>query len=226
MTTAPAVPVLPPEGRRIAFIGKGGAGKSTIIAHLLAYWTSYGVPCVGIDSDVPGENEHGTLYSHASRVDLGAPVYPAPAAGQIRNEARRLCPEKGLCVLDTGAWERKQGNTHLQVVSAVDLLVLCLQPTGNELDRAGSALGYVQQLTDTGAPAPKLVTLLTMVGQSAAADAVERDLAEAGYILLRSRYRFSTALNSPAHFFGEPIKVRARSAMDALAREVLDVAAR
>ncbi|MDT0488536.1 hypothetical protein RNB18_51775, partial [Streptomyces sp. DSM 41640] len=102
------VPVLPSGGRRVAFIGKGGAGKSTMLAYLLAHWKSYGVPCVGIDTDVPGEGEHGTLYVHASRADLGVPVYPAPAEPQIRQEAQRLCPEKGVCVLDTGAWERKK----------------------------------------------------------------------------------------------------------------------
>lgn len=220
------MPVLPAQGRRVAFIGKGGAGKSTLLAHLLRYWKSYGVPCVGIDTDVPGDGEHGTLYVHATRADLGAPVYPAPAVHQIRQEARRLCPEKGVCVIDTGAWERKKDGPHLAVMSAVDVVVLCLQPTPNEVERAASVLGYIQTLKDTGAPAPELVVMLTMVGKGVAADNLEEELALAGYPVLQSRFKFSSALSGPAHTFGNPIKVKSGSGMDVMAREVLDVVAR
>ncbi|QUC63813.1 hypothetical protein IOD14_44010 (plasmid) [Streptomyces sp. A2-16] len=226
MTTPRPVPVLPAQGRRVAFVGKGGAGKSTLLSHFLPHWKKLGVPCVGIDTDVPGDDEHGTLYVHAAQTDFGVPVYPAPVPGQIRNEAQRLCPEKGLCALDTGAWERKKDGPHLPVVSAVDWLMLCMQPTGNELERAASVLGYVQQLKDTGAPAPELAIVLTMVGQSSAANDVEEELSSAGYLVLRNRYKFSTALDGPAHTFGRDIKVRGGSDIDLLAREVLDVVAR
>lgn len=221
-----AVPLLPAQGRRAAFIGKGGAGKSTILAYCLRYWKSYGVPCVGIDADVPGEGEHGTLYVHANAVDLGAPVYPAPAVHQIRQEARRLCPEKGVCVLDTGAWERRQDGPHLTVLSAVEKVFLLLQPTPNEVERATSVLGYIQSLKNTGAPAPELYILLTMVGRGIAADKLEQKLQAAGYPVLRSRFRFNSALNGPAHIFKQSIRPRPGSAMDELAREVLDVMAR
>src|SRR5690606_41267946 len=95
MTKPRPVPVLPAQGRRAGFIGKGGAGKSTLLAYLLAYWKSYGVACVAIDTDVPGKNEHGTLYTHANPADLGAPVYPAPAVHHIRQEAQRPTPPAG-----------------------------------------------------------------------------------------------------------------------------------
>ncbi|MFJ2008469.1 hypothetical protein [Streptomyces chartreusis] len=220
------VPVLPSGGRRVAFVGKGGAGKSTMLAYLLAYWKSYGVPCVGIDTDVPGEKEHGTLYVHASAVDLGAPVYPAPAVPQIRQEAQRLCPEKGVCVLDTGAWERKDNGPHLAVMSAVEKVILCLQPTPNEVERATSVLGYIHQLENTGAPAPELHVMMTMVGRSVAADQLEDKLTAAGYPVLRSRFKYSSAMNGPAHVFKQPVKVKSGSEMDEIAREVLDVVAR
>lgn len=227
MTTSRPVPVLPSEGRRLAFIGKGGAGKSTMLAHLLAYWTSYGVPCIGIDTDVPGDDEHGTLYEHAQAADLGAPVYPAPAIHHIRNEALRLTPEKGLGALDTGAWERKSGGPHLAVLSAVDLAVLCMQPTKNELNRAASVLGAIQQLEATGARAPKLAILLSMVDRSAAsADDLDVTLSEAGYTVLRSRFHLSNGRDGLAQSFGEPIKVKAGSELDVMAREILDVVAR
>lgn len=227
MTTPRPVPVLPAEGRRIAFVGKGGAGKSTMLAHFLAYWKSYGVPCVGIDTDVPGDDEHGTLYEHAQEVDLGAPVYPAPAIHQIRNEAMRLCPEKGLCALDTGAWERKKDGPHLQVLSAVDLAVLCLQPTGNEVQRAGSVLGAIESLRSTGARTPRLVILLTMVDpRTATPDEVDEELAEAGYTVLRSRYELSNARTGYAQSWGKPIKTVQGTNMDVMAREILDVVAR
>ena len=148
------VPLLPAQGRRAAFIGKGGAGKSTVLAYCLRYWNSYGVPCVAIDTDVPGEGEHGTLDVHANAVDLGAPVYPAPAAHQIRQEARRLCPEKGVCVLDTGAWEKRQDGPHLTVMSAVDKVFLFLQPTPNEVERAHIRARLHPDAGGTPAPRP------------------------------------------------------------------------
>lgn len=227
MTTSRPVPVLPSAGRRVAFVGKGGAGKSTMLAHFLAYWASYGVPCIGIDTDVPGEDEHGTLYEHAQVVDLGAPVYPAPAIHQIRNEAVRLTPEKGLAALDTGAWERKKDGPHVTVLTAVDTVVFCMQPTGNELNRAGSILGQIQQLEATGARAPQLVILLTMVASgSASPDDVDRTLSEAGYTVLRNRYLLSNGRDGYAQSWGKPIRTKPGTNMDEMAREILDAVAR
>lgn len=226
MTNPRPVPVLPAGGRRVAFMGKGGAGKSTLLAYLLAHLKKYGVPCVAIDTDVPGKNEHGTLYTHATAVDLGAPVYPAPAVPQMRQEAQRLCPEKGVCLLDTSAWEKKDEGPHLTVMSAVDKVFLCLQPTPSEVDRATSALGYVEQLKNTGAPYPEVHIILTMVGQGVAADKLEAKLQAAGYPVLASRFKFSTALSGPAHIFKKPIKVKDGSPMDRMAREILEVVAR
>lgn len=207
-------------------MGKGGAGKSTLLAYLIAHLKKYGVPCIAIDTDVPGDREHGTLYTHASAVDLGAPVYPAPAVPQIRQEAQRLCPEKGVCLLDTSAWEKKDEGPHLTVMSAVDKVFLCLQPTPNEVDRATSALGYVEQLKNTGAPYPEVHVILTMVGQGVAADKLEAKLQAAGYPVLASRFKFSGALGGPAHIFKKPIRVKDGSPMDRMAREILGVVAR
>ncbi|MCY0924227.1 MULTISPECIES: hypothetical protein [unclassified Streptomyces] len=226
MTIPRPVPVLPAQGRRVAFIGKGGAGKSTLLAYLLAHWTSYGVPTVAIDTDTPGDKEHGTLYAHANAVDLGAPVHPAPAVRHIRREARRLCPEKGVCLLDTGAWQRSENGRHLAVVSAVDKVILCLQPTPNEVERARSVLGHLQKLQNTGMPVPELHIVLTMVGRSVAADDLEGKLQARGHSVLRSRFLFSSAMNGPAHIFKRPIKPRTGTTTDDLAREILNIVAR
>ncbi|MGA4954084.1 hypothetical protein [Streptomyces lydicamycinicus] len=227
MTTSRPLPVLPAAGKRLAFVGKGGAGKSTMLSQMLAHWSDFGVPCIGIDTDIPGEEEHGTLYEHATAVDLGAPVYPAPAVHQIRNEALRLTPEKGVAALDTGAWERKTDGPHMAVLSAVDLAVLCMQPTKNELNRAASVLGAIQQLEATGAHAPRLVILLSMVDpRAASADDMDVSLAEAGYTVLRSRFHLSNGRDGLAQSFGEPVRVREGSEMDSMARELLDVVAR
>jgi hypothetical protein len=227
MTTSRPVPVLPSEGRRVAFIGKGGAGKSTMLAHLLAYWNSFGVPCIGIDTDVPGDDEHGTLYEHAQAADLGAPVYPAPSVHQIHNEALRLTPEKGLGALDTGAWERKKGGPHIAVLGAVDLAVLCMQPTKNEVNRAASVLGAIEQLEATGARTPRLAILLSMVDRGAAsAGEMDETLSGAGYTVLRSRYHLSNGRDGLAQSFGEPVRIREGSEMDDMAREILEAVAR
>lgn len=222
-----SLPVLPSEGRRVAMVGKGGAGKSTLLTLLLAYWSSYGVPAIAIDTDVPGDDEYGTLYEHAQAVDLGAPVYPAPAIHQIRNEAVRLTPEKGVTALDTGAWERRRDGPHLAVLSAVDLAILCMQPTKNELNRAASVLGAIQQLEATGARAPRLAIALTMVDPHAASgNDMAKALMDAGYTVLSSQYHLSNSRNGFAQCFGEPIKIKAGSKMDIMAREILHEIAR
>ena len=144
--------VLPAEGRRIGLIGKGGSGKSTVAAHLLAYWSDDGIPVVGVDMDKPGDDEPGSLYAWAELVDLGAPVYPAPAHTRLGQEARRLTPPKGLGLIDTGAWERKAGGPHFAVLGAVDLAVLTLQPTDMEMERAGSVLAAMEHRSRSGRP--------------------------------------------------------------------------
>lgn len=200
---------LPQEGKRVAIIGKGGSSKSTTGAHLIAYWAKKGIPVVGMDSDDPGEEEHGSLYAWAEACDLGAPVYPAPAAPRIAEEARRLTPENGLLLLDTGAWERKAGNRHFAVLSAVELAVLALQPTPIELERAGSVLAAIEQMESFGVAVPRLMLLMTMVNRSAsAARDTRKDLVKAGFELLKTEIPRSDGREGYAQAFGLPPRVR------------------
>lgn len=213
---------LPPEGRRIGFIGKGGSGKSTALGHLLGHWTAEGVDAVGIDMDRPGDDETGSLYAWAERCDLGAPVYPAPDHKHLGREARRLTPPGGLIAIDTGAWERKAGGPHFAVLSAVDLAVLTLQPTDMELERAGSVLAAMEHLESVGAPAPALVIVLTMVNRSAASPVDTRDaLTGAGYTVLTTEIPRSDARDGYAQAFGKPPRLIGGSPMQLLAHELL-----
>lgn len=217
--------VLPAEGRRIGLIGKGGSGKSTVAAHLLTHWADDEIPVVGVDMDRPGDDESGSLYSWAELVDLGAPVYPAPAHTRLGPEARRLTPEKGLGLIDTGAWERKAGGPHFAVLGSVELAVLTLQPTDMELDRAGSVLAAIEHLASVGAPTPRLVILLTMVNPSARSAADTRStLTDAGYHVLTATVPRSDAMDGYAQAFGKP--PRRGGAMRALATELAAEAAR
>lgn len=220
-------PALPAEGRRIGLIGKGGSGKSTVAAHLLAHWSDDGVPVVGVDMDKPGDDEPGSLYAWAELVDLGAPVYPAPAHTRLGQEARRLTPAKGLGLVDTGAWERKAGGPHFAVLGAVDVAVLTLQPTDMEMERAGSVLAAMEHLEAVGAPVPRLMILLTMVNASARSAADTRTaLAGAGYHVLRTQIPRQDAKDGYAQAFGKPIRRAGGSPMSLLAEELLSEVAR
>lgn len=215
---------LPPEGRRIGFIGKGGAGKSTIIGHLLAEWGAAGVPACGFDSDVPGDDEHGSLLEWAGRVDLGRPVYPTAAPPGLAGEVRRLTPPSGIGAIDTGAWERRKGNAHFAVLAASDLLVLAMQPTFAEIERAGSVFGALEQIEAIGVRAPDLVILLTMTNPSAVAAKETRvDLMEAGYRVLDTEIPRADAKDG----YGQSMKARPRvapgSPMARLAAELIEV---
>lgn len=214
---------LPAEGRRIGVIGKGGSGKSTTCGHLLAHWTSRGIPAVGMDADDPGEQEDGSLYTWSDIADLGAPVYRAPAASRLADEARRLTPAHGIGLIDTGAWERKSGNRHFAVLAASDLAVLAVQPTPIELERAGSVLKAVEQLEAVGVPAPRLLLLMTMVNRSASSARETRgDLTAAGFTVMRTEVPRSDGRDGYAQAFGRTPRIEPSSPMALLADELLE----
>lgn len=219
--------VLPAQGRRIGVVGKGGSGKSTALGHVLKHWAADGIPCVAIDADDPGEEEDGSLFTWSDRVDLGAPVYRAPAASGLAAEAKRLTPPRGLLAIDTGAWERRSGNTHFAVLAAVDLLVLTLQPTTMEIERAGSVLKALEQLEAVGVTAPRLLILLTMVNRSAASAAETReDLTGAGFTVLRTEIPRQDARDGYSQSFGQVPRVVPGSPMAELAAELVTEARR
>lgn len=218
---------LPEEGRRIGVIGKGGSGKSTTCGHLLKRWASLNIPVVGIDADDPGEQEDGSLYTWSEGTDLGAPVYRAPAASRIADEARRLTPAHGIGLIDTGAWERRGGNRHFAVLAASDLVVLALQPTPIELERAGSVLKAVEQLESVGVDVPRLLILLTLVNRSASsAQETRDDLAAAGFTVLQSVVPRSDSREGYAQAFGRTPRVVPDDPMALLADELLEEARR
>lgn len=216
---------LPAQGRRIGIIGKGGSGKSTTLGHLLAHWAAVGIPAAGLDADDPGDGEYGSLYAWSDVADLGAPVYRAPAASRIAAEAERLTPPRGILGIDTGAWERKSGNSHFAVLAASHLAVLALQPTTMEIERAGSVLKAMEQLEAVGVTPPRLVILLTMTRRSASSARETRaDLEAAGFTVLRTEIPRSDGRTGYAQAFGQPPRVVSGSPMADLAAELLEAA--
>lgn len=220
-------PTIPTEGRRIAFVGKGGSGKSTVIAYLLGHWAEDGIDAAAMDADEPGDEENGSLTEWADLVDLAGPVYPAPSRSHIRDRAAKLTPPGGLLAIDTGAWVRKAGNTHFAVLSAVDLVVLTIAPTRMDLDRAGSVLAALDHLDDVGAHCPRLAVALTMVNPSAASgDETADTLRSAGYSVLGTRVPRSDGREGYGQAFGRPPRLVPDSPMDKLAAELAIEAAR
>lgn len=228
--TAPSVdgegvaPGLPADGARVAFVGKGGSGKSTVIGHLMGHWSEDGVDVAALDADEPGDEENGSLLEWSELAPLGGPVYPAPARSGLRERAKQITPPGGLLVVDTGAWVRKAGGTHFTVLSAVDVVVLTLAPTRMELDRAGSVLAALEHLDEVGAHCPRLVICLTMVNPSAVSgEETARTLVDAGYQVLGTRVPRSDAKDGYGQAFGRTPRLVPDSPMALLAVELLDV---
>lgn len=215
---------LPEEGRRIGIIGKGGSGKSTAWAHVLAYYAATGVPAIGQDADEPGEKEKGSLLTWSEKVDIGAPVYRAPAAPRIGEEARRLTPPHGVCLIDTGAWDRRSGNTHFAVLANIDLCVFALPPTPMEMERAGSVLRAYKQMRDFGLTPPRTVFLLTLVNpnpNTASTKETRDDLTAAGFHVLTTTIPRKDGRGSYAQSFGTVPVVTPGSPMARLGDELL-----
>ncbi|MGV9315167.1 hypothetical protein ACWDR0_23735 [Streptomyces sp. NPDC003691] len=212
---------IPSEGKKIAFVGKGGTGKSTIIAHLLKCWNNEGIPASAMDADEPGDEEKGSLLEWSDESDLGGPVYPAPSRSKIRSQIERYTPTGGLLAVDTGAWERKAGNTHFAVLSGVDIAVLTLPPTRMELNRAGSVLAAIDHLQEVGAHAPRLLICLTLTNPSAkAADSTYEDLTGAGFEVLATRIPRSDAQDGYGQSYGLEPRIIPGSPMELLAAEL------
>lgn len=226
MTTLTPPVVIPEQGRRIAFVGKGGTGKSTIIAHMLKHWNASGIPASAMDADEPGDEEKGSLLEWSDEADLGGPVYPAPNRSKVRDQLVKYTPERGLLAVDTGAWNRRAGNMHFAVLSGVDLAVLTLPPTRMEMNRAGSVLGAIDHLEEVGAHFPRLVICLTLTNASAkAAEDTYRDLTGGGFTVLKTRIPRVDAQDGYGQSYGLEPRLVAGSPMDLLAVELAKEAA-
>ncbi|MFD7645748.1 hypothetical protein ACFV4P_34470 [Kitasatospora sp. NPDC059795] len=217
---------LPPEGRRIGILGKGGTGKSTALAHLLAHWADRGITVAAADQDIPGDEEVGSLLTWARLENLGGVVYPAFPHTMLREETRRLTPPGGVFALDTDAWKRTAGGAHFSVLSAVDLAVWFMKPTDIELERSGSIFAALEHLEAVGAAnIPRLVIALTMVNRQARSHADTRAaLTDAGYRVLDTMIPLSDAVDGYAQSFGKPVRLVDGSPMDQLAAELLEEA--
>ena len=214
--------VLPNRKIKIGFFGKGGTGKSTGLAHVIAHLKKMDLPTVAFDTDEPGEKEEGSLYSWHRKAPLGAPVYPAPAPGDVRHEIDRLTPEPGIGLVDTGAWERRAGNRQMAALSAVDLAVLFMQPTDIEVERIGSIFAAVEQIESVGGRTPQVVVLLTMVNNRAYSPGETREaLVAGGTRVLKTEIPRSDALDGYAQSFGKPPRLKQDSPMHQLASELL-----
>jgi len=220
--TEPVVNPLPESGRRIGIVGKGGDGKSTIAGHLLGHWSRWKIPVAGMDADVPGESEDGSLFEWSSEHDLGAPVYRAPAATGILGEAKRMTRPHGIVLMDSGAWLRHRGNACLAVLAASEIAILTLQPTKAEIKRATSIVNHVEQIAALGGTPPRLVCLLTRTdARTAMAEEFREDLEDDGFHVLKTVIPNSSGREGYGQAIGRPIRLIDKDPMAQLAAELL-----
>ncbi|MET9399293.1 hypothetical protein [Kitasatospora sp. NPDC002965] len=212
---------LPPEGCRIGIVGKGGDGKSTIAGHMLGHWSAWGIPCAGMDADVPGESEDGSLFEWSDEHDLGASVHRAPAASGVLREITSITPKHGIGLMDSGAWMRHRGNGCLAVLAASELLVVTMQPTKAEFKRIWSIISHVEQLALTGR-APRVVVLLTRTdARTAMAEEFRADLEAEKQTVLKTTIPNQSGRDGYGQALGKPLRLAQDDAMSQLAAELL-----
>jgi hypothetical protein len=225
MPTPQPLPELPPEGVRITIIGKGGSTKTHTFAHLLGHWNRMGVPASAIDSDEPGEDEDGSLYTwnqlapFAPGIEVRAQYSPL----RLPSEISSATPKGGICGIDTGAWANRPGGTHHSALAMSHLAVLCLQPHEGELNRSASVWAALQYLRDTGSTCPEVVVLFTRTHHNAKSTQQAREtLTGSGIAVLDSTVPNEMGEDGYSRAFGKPLRLEDDDPMHLIAVEILE----
>ncbi|MGA4980052.1 hypothetical protein [Streptomyces cinereoruber] len=216
---------LPAKGRRVAFIGKGGSTKTHTLAHVLGHWGRMNYPTGAIDSDQPGEDEDGSLYTWdqmGGGLVEGMTVKAQYSALHLPGTIVEETPEGGLLGIDTGAWSNVPGGTHHSALAMSDLAVLCLQPAEGELHRSASVWAALKYLEDTGSRRPELVVLFTRTHHNAKAnDEARRALEKSGITVLESTVPNQMGEDGYSRAFGKPLALADDDPMHRIAVEIL-----
>ncbi|MFD9150946.1 hypothetical protein ACWHAO_27985 [Streptomyces albidoflavus] len=216
---------LPEKGRRVTFIGKGGSTKTHTLAHVRGHWARMGYPVGAIDSDQPGEDEDGSLYTWdqmCGGMVKGRPVKAQYSALHLPGTIAEETPAGGLLGIDTGAWSNTPGGTHHSALAMSDLAVLCLQPAEGELHRSASVWLALKYLEDTTGRRPELVVLFTRTHHTAKAnDEARRALEKREITVLESSVPNQQGEHGYSRAFGKALALDDDDPMHKVAVEIL-----
>ncbi|MFD9598582.1 hypothetical protein ACFWA9_38270 [Kitasatospora sp. NPDC059973] len=232
--TAPMYKI-PPKGRRVSFIGKGGSTKTHTLMHVLGHWQRMGLPVGAIDSDEPGEDEDGSLYTwhqmgvrttpEGEKVNVvpGLEIRPQYSALRLASEVTKTTPEGGILGIDTGSWNNRPGGIHHSALAMSDLVVLCLQPHEGELNRSASVWAALKYLEETGARRPELVVLFTRTHHNAkSTDEVRGTLTRAEIEVLKNTVPNQMGEDGYSRAFGKPLTLEDGDPMHLIAAEIAE----
>ncbi|MFF2548308.1 hypothetical protein ACFVUY_37925 [Kitasatospora sp. NPDC058063] len=232
--TAPTIK-LPAQGRRVTFIGKGGSTKTHSLMHILGHWRRMELPVGAIDSDEPGEDEDGSLYTwhqmgtrttpegKTVHVVPGMNVRPQYSALRLAGEIANSTPPGGILGIDTGSWNNRPGGIHHSALAMSDLAVLCLQPHEGELNRSASVWAALNYLEQTGARRPELVVLFTRTHHNAKSTAdVRGTMTRAGITVLENTVPNQMGEDGYSRAFGKPLHLEDGDPMHLIAVEIAE----
>jgi len=120
---------------------KGGAGKTTMAAHLAAFWADKGYPVGLIDVDRQASLTRWYQRRSALRQDAGTLHLSATSGWSIRSEVQRLGRDHNIVIIDTPPHGDPESRFALRVAS---LVIVPVQPSPLDLWATQSVLDMAQ----------------------------------------------------------------------------------
>lgn len=120
---------------------KGGAGKTTMAAHLAAFWADKGYPVGLIDVDRQASLTRWYQRRSALRQDAGKLHLSATSGWSIRSEVQRLGRDHKIVIIDTPPHGDPESRFALRVAS---LVIVPVQPSPLDLWATQSVLDMAQ----------------------------------------------------------------------------------
>ena len=197
---------------------KGGAGKTTLAAHLAVAFTAAGKSVAVVDIDPQESLTMWYRLREETRGDAGAGLLVNQITGwRVKNEVERLAREHDLVIIDSPPHAETEAKI---AIRAADLVVVPVQPSPMDVWATGPTLELARE---EGTPA--LIVLNRVPPRANLTDDMVAAIKKSGASLARSRIGnrvvFAGAL-SEGKAVGE-VQPRGKAAAEikALAKEIL-----
>jgi chromosome partitioning protein len=109
---------------------KGGAGKTTLVAHLAAHWANNGKKVAVIDTDPQGSLSHWIAARNATHPDYATITHAHVNGWRTQNEVDRLRKAHDILLIDSPPHAMTETRVAVRVA---DLVVIPMQPSPMDL---------------------------------------------------------------------------------------------